>query len=329
MVKIHPVSPCCRAGSRRFGGRRQQCVSCGKTWRVFRHKRGRKTIRITSKLAERTVSQGVAVRHVARLSSTRTLRTTQQRLKRSLDILTARLVPDRRYRGSYILIADGLWYSFKGKDWVLYLMLLKPRRRNYAILLEPVILPVRELFENWRQALETIPAPVRKCISVFVSDHFSASEKIADTFNWIHQLCHFHLLSELHRRRGKRKVHIPGSMMREEIYQGISQLLRGDDTGVERRLCRLVRDPQCPRKIAMIAREFLRVKNRYHAYLLYPALTIPKTTNPVESLNQLLRKRTWMLRSPESVLQWATAFVRLRKNMVCNGTYVRLKNQPN
>lgn len=57
------------------------------------------------------------------------------------------------------------WYLVHVRqEWVLYLMILKPRRRNYVYLLDPVILPDHERYENWMAAINTIPEHVRKRI---------------------------------------------------------------------------------------------------------------------------------------------------------------------
>lgn len=230
-----------------------------------------------------------------------------------------------RLRGSYLLIADGIWYTFEGEEWVLYLLLLKPIRRNYAHLLDPVMLKGRERFSNWQRAIQSIPELTRKCIVAFVSDHFSASERVARYFKWIHQLCHFHLIAELQKRRGRRKTRLAGASIREEIYQCVVHLLSGRNATIEQKLRQLISNRECPRKVGMIAREFLRVRHRYWSYLRYPELTIPKTTGAAESLGKLIRKRTWPLRNPTAVLQWAAAFIRLRKNMACNNTHAKRK----
>lgn len=235
--------------------------------------------------------------------------------------------------GAYTLIADGLWYTFDDTDWVLYLLLLKPRRRNYAYLLDPIILQGRETYDNWTTAIDTIPEDIQKRVCAFVSDHFRASEKVARRYGWIHQLCHFHLLAELQKRRGTRKRKIPGHHIREDVYQLVRSVLVSEAgakrTTDIRKLIQCINQRDCPRKLGMIVREFLRTLDRYHAYRTYPAYTIPRTTGAAESLSKLVRKRTRPLKTPQAVQDWAVAFCRLRRTITCNGQRTIEKNQPN
>lgn len=325
MATLHRGSPCCGASVRKFGNRRRQCGACKKTWRIFRHRRGRRGLRAHRRLVERIVEHADTVHEQAAHFPSLTESGIKYRFQRALqaEFRRPRVLP--RLRGAYTLIADGLWYRFARQEWVLYLMILKPRRRNYGYLLDPVMFPGRERFGNWMVTVDTIPKGVRKRISSFVSDHFSASELVADTMGWIHQLCHFHLIAELQKRRGRRKWKLRGASIREEVYQCVVQLLRRDSRHLTQRLILLIARKECPRKIRMIVREYLRSRNRYAAYRRHPELTMPNTTGAVESLGKLIRKRTWMLRTPQYVLQWTTAFVRLRKYIQCNGKRHHLK----
>ena len=326
MTIIHQVSPCCGASIRRFGGRRRQCGACKRTWRRYPHRRGRNPRRKQIRLLREAVLYAQPLRQQARLQSALTVSGVRDRFRNTLRVFTKHPRAFSALRGSYVLIADGVWYTFQNEKWVLYLLLLKPCRRNYALLLDPVLLKGRETFQNWNAALLSIPESVRNRILALVSDHFRASEKISRRFGWIHQLCHFHLIAELERRRGKFKTRLAGVSIRETIYQCVVRLLTREDRHLEQRLRKLILHPDCPRAVGRIAGEFLRARSQYRSYLHYPDLTLPKTTGVAESLAKLIRKRTWPLRTPVSVLQWTTAFIRLKKNMTCNGTNTTLKN---
>jgi hypothetical protein len=60
-------------------------------------------------------------------------------------------------------------------------------------------------------------------------------------------------------------------------------------TILRRRLATLAGDPECPRKIRMIMREMLRRTADLRAYLEYPDLRLPATSNVMESMNSRLR----------------------------------------
>jgi len=76
------------------------------------------------------------------------------------------------------------------------------------------------------------------------------------------------------------------------------------------------------KRIQTTVREFLNGLQHYRAYLMHPQLGLPRTTNTVESMCRLLRE---LLRSsragsnPASVLLWATALIRMRPRVACNG----------
>lgn len=226
-----------------------------------------------------------------------------------------------------VLVMDGIWYSFKGEYWILYLLLLKGTD-GMAYVLDPVMRKGKETLENWQQALRTIPRRFKEQIRVVVSDNFRSSVIVARRAKWLHQLCHFHLLAELRRKRGRRKKTISAKALREEIYQGIQTILhvrsKEQVATLLKRLGVLADDPSCPVRLSFIVGEFIRRHFLYRTYLEHPEYDIPTTTNAVESFNKMIRKHTRYLRTPKAVRLWATVFTRRRKTIACNG-----KRQPN
>ena len=144
---------------------------------------------------------------------------------------------------------------------------------------------------------------------------------------WIHQRCHFHLIAQLQIRRGQHK-HLVTAPLREAIYQALRTAL-GLSEGpalrpLETRLATLARHPECPRRFRMAVRDFLRQRDAFRAYQRYPELELPTTTNVVEAMARILRTQLPPLSTPEALQRWATALIRLRPTMVCNGH----RNQP-
>jgi len=332
MTTQHTKSSCCQAPVRRYGERRRQCCQCLTTWRLSPHKQGRKRKRYSRNLLSKVLLQAQSVNDQLVNYPDLTLNGLQKRVQRLVQSAATRPRDYPQLRGQYILIGDGLWYRLDNQDWVLYLFLLKPRRRNYAYLLDPLILPGKESFANWQMAIETIPNNIKERILAFVSDAFRASDKIIRHYQWLHQLCHFHLIAELQKRRGRKKKTIAGKSIREAIYQIIVQLLQADQPKQIKRLKaqlqRLTAKSECPGKLGMIAREFLKHFDKYQTFLNRPDLTIPRTTSAAESLGKLIRRRTRPLNTPQAIQEWATAFVRLKRTMNCNGQN-SIKNQPN
>ena len=81
-------------------------------------------------------------------------------------------------------------------------------------------------------------------------------------------------------------------------------------------------------RIQTTVREFLNGLPFYRSYLAYPTLGLPRTTNSVESMGRLVRELFRSSRAgsnPDSVLLWATALIRLRPNVTCNGHAINRK----
>jgi transposase-like protein len=173
-------------------------------------------------------------------------------------------------------------------------------------------------------AIAAIPNGVHKRIVAFVSDGFRSSARLARQYGWIHQRCHFHLLAQLQVNRGAWKLRSSSDRpLRESIYQDVRSLLT--ETSVAQRetlvtrLRQSIAKPACPRRLGMIVRELLRHRASFLAYLQYPALNLPTTTNTVESMNRLLRRKTRMLPTPAALSLWVTVMVRTIKTITCNG----------
>lgn len=248
------------------------------------------------------------------------------RFRQALRRVVARPCPQKIPLGPLVLLADGLWFEFDGVPWVLYLTALKPCRGNTATFLDPLLLPGREGASRWEQALAGISPSVMCRIQAMVIDSVPGMQQIAKGRRWALQLCHFHLLMRLQAFRHGVRHKLRGGSVREEIHQLVRSAL---DLPEGRRLSatltqlrRLSRGDCGTARVQATVRDFLRNLEFYRSHLKYPHLGLPRTTNCVESMCRLLRE---MLRSsragsnPASVLLWATALIRLRPKLICNG----------
>lgn len=320
MNTIHAKSPCCREIIYRFGSRRRQCRSCGRTWRIRHKKTGRKPKRSSSRLPQRIladygrITSWAKTHHLSKSTASERLNSALRRL-----LLRKKRLP----RGPYALLGDGLYFKFKRIDWVMYVMAVKPVHSHRAYFLKPVLLQGKESYERWRQALATIPPETERRIQAFVSDGFRGSKLAAREHGWVHQRCHFHLLMALIRRHGRRSYRIKGAGIREKLLGVVRVLLTTTDTVMKRthilRAQRLLAHPLCPPWIRKQTIEFLRTLDDFRAYLIYPELNLPATTNAIESGGKIIRKVTSTARTPQSVLLRTTAFLRLKKFITCNG----------
>lgn len=324
MATLHAKSPCCRGRIHKFGNRRKQCSVCRHTWRIRRKHRGRKRKRIAPRLAIRTLMERQTLAHQKRhgnVSQSGWSRRFTKALLETRRRTSARRIP----AGPYALLGDGLYFKFKRIDWVMYIIAVKPVRSRRAYFLDPVLLQGKESYERWRVAIATIPPKTKRRILAFVSDGFRGSKLIAREHNWIHQRCHFHLLMALIRRHGRRSYRIKGSGIREKLLGVVRVLLTTTDEVMKPKHIlkaqRLLSHPLCPPWIRKQTIEFLRTLDDFRAYLIYPELNLPATTNSIESTGKIIRKATGTARTPQSVLLRAMIFLRLRKSITCNGKF--------
>lgn len=328
MMNKHAKSPCCAAPVRRYGSRRRQCLSCKKTWRIRQKRRGRNRVRVSRNLLALVLDRGRPIAQLRTEYRHLSISAIQKRVHHLMEAEAARPRVHPQRLDAPVLVMDGIWYEFKHEYWILYLLLLK-QRSGTAYVLDPIMLKGKESLANWEQALHTIPRHFKKQIRVVVSDNFRSSVIVARRAKWLHQLCHFHLLAELRRKRGRRKRRtISAKALREEIYQSIRTILyvpsKEEVTRRLKRLRVLAHDASCPVRLSFTVGEFIRRHAWYRTYLDHPEYDIPTTTNAVESFNKMIRKHTRYLRTPQAVQLWATVFVRRRKTIACNG-----RHQPN
>jgi len=255
------------------------------------------------------------------------------RFRQALHRWVARPSPQAIPRGPLVLLADGLWFEFKGVAWVLYLRALKTCSGSQATFLDPVLLPGREGANRWQQALEAIPPTVRRRVRAMIVDDLPGMLKIATRQQWLLQLCHFHLLLKLQSQRGRVRKRLRGGAVREEIQRLIRSALELPDgrqlNAVIQRLQYLAEGDCGTERIQAMVREFLKTTPYYRTYLTHPELGLPKTTNSIESMCRLLREMFRSSRAgsnPRSVLLWATALIRLRPTIVCNGHPINRKS---
>jgi len=252
----------------------------------------------------------------------------RQALRRFLLRPSGRPIPT----GNLVLLVDGLWFRFRQRPWVLYLMAIKPCGADYALFLDPVLCAGRENVLIWSILIEGIPVELRRRIRGLVTDNLRGMKSLARHHGWVLQLCHFHLISQLQGRRGRNKKTLKGRSIREMLYQLTRQALElPDGLTLQRTLKRLrltVERPLPARKMRMAVRQFLRDLDHYRAYQTAPELRLPTTTNTVECMGHMIRdrlRRARHLRSPSALLTWVTAWLRVRPQVTCNGKHF----QPN
>lgn len=248
------------------------------------------------------------------------------RFRQALRRFVARPSPQAIPKGPLVLLVDGLWFEFDGVPWVLYLMALKPCNGNVATFLDPLLLPGREGASRWQQALATIPPDAARRIQAMVADNLPGMRRIASQRRWVLQLCQFHLLLKLQALRRGVRYELRGGPVREETHQLIRNALElPNGTRLTRTIAQLkhLSHSDCgTQRIQTTVCEFLSTMQFYRQYQTFPNLGLPRTTNSVESMCRLVREMFRSSRAgsnPASVLLWATALIRIRPNVTCNG----------
>lgn len=318
-------SPCCRQPVVRFGGRRRQCVRCKKTWSIRPKKRGRPPKIAPPSALRDALLNGYSLRHLAHRRPGLKLPAFRKRFRHALRLCVSQPRNIALPKGPLILLMDGVWFRFARKQWVLYLAALRACRDHRAVFLDPVILEGREGLNRWEQVVATIPMKARRRICALVVDNLRGMEKLARHHRWALQLCQFHLLLKLQVQRTRSSRALRGGSVRLELYRLIRKVLdlpEGPQLyAALDQLRRLERTSCGTKRIRAMVREFLRCVGFYRTCRSRPELNLPATTNAVESMGSIVRE---MLRnragtSPRSVQLWATALIRHRPGITCNG----------
>ena len=322
MAPIHAKSPCCGAPVRRFGKRRRQCTHCKRTWSIRRKKRGRKRTRHISALLTRILLLGHTLAQEGR--NFRQLRSVSIAARFATALRAFVGIPHPRLpRGPYVLIVDGVYFKFARREWVLYLMALKPVRSRRMYFLDPVLIKGRERLEAWYEAIDTVSPDIKKRIRALVSDGLRGFQQLAANEGWAHQRCHFHLLASLVRGKGKRRYLTQGSGVRDQVLQAVRVLLADGPTPkrerARRALRRYIDDPACPTYVRKHILELFEREQDFRAHLNHSRLNLPTTTSAMESTGRLVRKATRTARTSESLRLRAVAFLRLKRSVACNG----------
>lgn len=312
-------SDCCGATIVRFGGKRRQCVVCKKTWRIRPAKRGRKTLRRQCDYLTKVFRHGFSVKQLA-VYSRLPVETIYKRFRNNLEsILKEKRIV--RIRGSkLILIIDAQWHCFGGQLWTLYFLSIKTVGSQSVIILDPILRLGKENTATWGRLINDLPRTVKKRLVAVVSDGIRGIETVVENNSWIIQRCHFHLLLQLQKMRGKRASTI-GRLVREEIYQSVKLALIETSPNkldeLREYLITLITDDGCPQRMKMIVRDFLRRIEEFRNYLKYPELHLPTTTNVMESVNSLVVGKTKKMKTPYSWHKWAIACVRFKSKFIC------------
>lgn len=321
MLSKQVKSPCCGARVVRFGKRRRRCIQCKSTWRIRQARRGRKRLRPRLNYLDQVFNNNLRIKQIHTTGNI-SKDAVRKRFNKALNAFVNRPRHIRLKAESVVLIIDAKWQTFSKESWTLYCLAIKPISRNKAIILDPILRPGKESAEIWEMIIANLPEPLKKRIIAVISDGIRGFERIPQSYEWVWQRCHFHLLSALEKRRGKRQATV-GRQTREDIYQTVRKLLT-ETSQYRVRLLRkklkiLSSETDCPKRMKMMISGFFREFVFYRNYLNFPYLSLPTTTNIMESLNGLLQKKSATVRTASAWYKWALATIRHKPVFNCKG----------
>jgi len=201
-------------------------------------------------------------------------------------------------------------------------MAVKPVGIPTAFFLEPVLLQGREDSRHWRRALATIPPAVMMRLKALVSDGFRGAKRIARTHRWVLQGCHRHLDAMLWGKSKQHKRRLRGGAVRKAIIKAVREARTTPDPRRVEELYQVLqhcaKQPDLTVRIRGTVRRFLHDLTLYRTYLDYPELSLPTTTNAVESRNSRLREVLKCVNSPAAAALRVQTYTRLHPSITCN-----------
>lgn len=229
--------------------------------------------------------------------------------------------------GPLVLIADALHLKTKTYKIFVHIFLVLSPQEDRAWILEPYFDCGGENEDSWRKAVITIPPPIQDRVKALICDGKAGLIRVGKTSGWLIQRCQFHLIARLqlkrskyalsrHRKEGLRLYELAKSVFSERDDEKLKKVLS---------ILSAIAEVETNRYLKTILKGFARHYEGYRTYLYHPDLKLPQTTNPVESVNSLIRNLMRRMRGFEnenSARQWIRALIKNRR-------FIRIKNQQN
>lgn len=325
MTKLHEKSPCCREKIWRLNVRRRQCSQCGKTWRVWKRKRGRKKQRTCADLLLRYLSnesgsirQQAARKHITPAGL-------QARMAQAVQSFNKENPWPDPPDGELIAVADAMIEYIRGMPHAVYFVLLRAVNSNKAVILPFVVtIGIGEGARGWNMAIQGIPADARSRIRVLVCDGVQALGTVAREEGWILQRCHFHLRARLFSfcspRRFSKKP-----LLGRRIQKLVEIVLSGrDEDKIQNAIQGLykIKNEVSARSFRTVLSGLIRHYEDYRAYLRYPQYHIPSTSNSAEFMIGQIRSLQYRARgfnTLKSLSSWIETYCKFTKTITCNG----------
>jgi hypothetical protein len=228
--------------------------------------------------------------------------------------------------GEFILVIDGIYFSFNDEEYVCLMILARPVHGARARLRGLVVIPGDESKEHWEEALEYALTPMEESlVKGIVADGSHGLVSLCKERGWVYQRCQFHLLGELKNFCSGHKNH-QTRPLRRKIFDLVRQILNTPDEKETKRLVqklsRLITHPDCPGTVRKKIRGFLKHISKYRTCYRYPDLNLPRTSNTAECTGHLIRtvlSRMRGVKTLKSLEYWLDIIMRVYPKIQCNG----------
>jgi len=325
MTKLHEKSPCCRGKIWRLNGRRRQCSICGKTWRVWKRKRGRKKQRVCFNLLLSYLTNESGAMSKQALKKHITPAGLQARMAQTVQAYNKENSWPNPPDGELIAVADAMIEYIRGMPHTIYFILLRAINSNKAVIMPFfVTIGIGEGSYGWNLAIQGIPAEVRTRIRVMVCDGVQALGAIAREEGWILQRCHFHLRARLFSFCSPRRFSKKPELGRH-IQKLVEIVLSGrNEENIQKAIEELamIKNEVSARSFRTVLSGLTKHYADYRAYLRYPQYHIPCTSNSAEFMIGQIRGLQYRARgfnSLKSLSSWIEAYCKFTKTITCNG----------
>lgn len=224
------------------------------------------------------------------------------------------------------MIIDGYQLFFGAHPWTLYLVIVRPVASSRATVLEPCLIEGQETIFAWENIFASLSQDVRERIHAVVADGILGLDRVAQSYGWVLQRCHVHLLRTIYPLLGNRWEKVTAKALRKRAFTSMLTVLTSvNEAEVARSIAFLYHvasSPRCPKRFGLKVRGFLRSYLFFRSYLTYPELNLPTSTNTAEmvcgKIAELVR-RTRGYRNPQSFERWVKVLIRRLPPVRCNG----------
>lgn len=325
MSKKHAKSPCCGDKIIRFGGKRRQCVDCRKTWRIRKSTRGKKRKRLSKNSVVSFLNHTIPTLRALALLRHKSTSAMERRMSLALNKFLADtpwpVIPEEK---DLIVIADAMVVYLEKKWHTWHFLLVRPTDGNEAIILPPYHQPGTETGKSWREAFASAPKDILSRVRAIICDGHRGLVSEAKWKGWILQRCHFHLIARVQGRRSKWKS---GRRYQEGklIYGLVKTALTTANQKVLGKTISTLEEMgwrESSPELKKVLLGFVNNHKDFRAYLLYPELKLPTTSNTAESLIgcvQALMHRARGFRTIVSAEKWISAVIKNKQKIKCNG----------